>query len=431
MLTPAENEQLARVGPGTPAGELMRRYWHPVAASAELRDQPTKLAKILGESLVLYRDRSGRLGLIQDYCPHRGTSLLYGIPENSGLRCPYHGWKFDGGGRCVDMPAEPKGHILRERVQIVNYPVEELGGLIFAYLGPPPAPLLPRWNILMMETLVKDETVFKEIGTVEVGCNWLQIMENSVDTIHREFLHYHFTNYVFERLGDEPIPVQRRQIEVAFEESRYGITKRDLLEGGSYEDESWTVGQTLVFPNLIATGSRKAPVLQIRVPMDDTTTRQYFYCCYILPPDLGVPAQEDVSYFDIPMPPPGKIDWQLFAGNVIQDVAIVASQGPIYDRSRERLGDSDQGINIYRKMLAREIRKVEHGEDPKNVFRDPEETRCPVLPFGKSRGGSGPRFSRYGPASNVQMFSPLISYLRKQGANFAKIFGRDLLVDKK
>ena len=86
----------------------MRRYWHPVAASAELRDQPTKLAKILGESLVLYRDRSGRLGLIQDYCPHRGTSLLYGIPENSGLRCPYHGWKFDGGGRCVDMPAEPK-----------------------------------------------------------------------------------------------------------------------------------------------------------------------------------------------------------------------------------------------------------------------------------------------------------------------------------
>src|SRR4029077_4013336 len=109
-------------------------------------------------------------------------------------------------------------------------------------------------------------------------------------------------------------------------------------------------------------------------------------CCYILPPDLGVPAQEDVSYFDIPMPPPGKIDWQLFAGNVIQDVAIVASQGTIYDCSRERLRDSDQGINIYRKMLAREIRKMEHGEDPKNVFRDPEETRCPVLPFGKSRG---------------------------------------------
>jgi 5,5'-dehydrodivanillate O-demethylase len=164
--------------------------------------------------------------------------------------------------------------------------------------------------------------------------------------------------------------------------------------------------------------------------MDDTTTRQYFYSCYILPPDLGIPAQEDVSHFDIPTPPPGKIDWRLFISNVIQDVAIVTSQGPIYDRSRERLGDSDQGINIYRKMLAREMRKVKHGEDPKNVFRDPEEIRCPFLPFGKSRGGAGPRFSHYGPVSNVQMFSPLIRHLRERGVDFEKIFGRDLLVYK-
>jgi len=431
MLTPAENERLTRVGPGTPAGELMRRYWQPVAASAELRDQPTKLVKILGESLVLYRDRSGGLGLIQDYCPHRSVSLVYGMPENDGLRCPYHGWKFDGSGRCLDMPAEPKGHLLREHVRVVSYPVEELGGLIFAYLGPSPAPLLPRWNILMMESANKEEIVVKEIGTVEVGCNWLQIMENSVDTTHRDFMHYRFSNYVFERLGDEPIPVLRPQIEVAYEENRYGIIKRDLLEGGSYEDESWTVGQTLVFPNLIATGSRKAPVLQIRVPMDDTTTRQYFYCCYILPHDVGVPAQNGVTHFDIPMPPPGKIEWQLFISNVIQDVAILASQGPICDRSRERLGETDQGIHIYRRMLAREISKVENGEEPKSIFRDPEEARAPVLPFGKSRGGSGPRISRYGPLSNVQMFSPLIQNLRREGADFEKVFGRDLLVDKK
>jgi 5,5'-dehydrodivanillate O-demethylase len=431
MLTAEENARLTQIGPGTPAGDLMRRYWHPVAAVAELRAQPTKLVRILGESLVLYRDRRGGLGLIQDYCPHRGTSLLYGIPEDDGLRCPYHGWKFDGAGRCLDMPAEPKGHQLRERIRVANYPVQELGGLIFAYLGPAPAPLLPRWNILTLEALVKEEQVYKEIGTIDVNCNWLQIMENSVDTTHREFLHYHFSNYIFERLGDPPIPVLRRQIEVGYEESRYGIVKRDLLEGGSYEDESWTVGQTLVFPNLIATGSRKAPVLQLRVPMDDTTTRQYFYSCYILPSDLELPAAEEVPHFEIPMPALGKIDWPLFISNVIQDVAILASQGPIYDRSRERLGDSDQGVNIYRKMLEREIDAVENGKDPKNVFRDPAEARGPVLPFGKSRGGGGPRLSRHGPLSNVQMFSPLMSHLRTQGIDFEKVFGRDLLADKK
>jgi len=150
MLSAQENERLTRVGPGTPMGELMRRYWHPVAAAAELDTHPVKPVKILGESLVLYRDLQGRLGLISDTCPHRRISLEYGITEMEGLRCPYHGWMFDQTGQCIDMPAEPADSTFPCRVKIAGYPVEELGGLIFAYLGPEPGPLVPRWDLFAM-----------------------------------------------------------------------------------------------------------------------------------------------------------------------------------------------------------------------------------------------------------------------------------------
>ena len=122
MLTAQENERLMRVGPGTPMGELMRRYWHPVAAVAELDDNPVKAVRILGESLVVYRDRKGGYGLIDDTCPHRRISLEYGIPENEGLRCPYHGWLFDGTGQCLEMPAEAPESTFLSRVKIKGYP---------------------------------------------------------------------------------------------------------------------------------------------------------------------------------------------------------------------------------------------------------------------------------------------------------------------
>jgi len=193
MLSVKENERLTRVGPGTPMGVLLRRYWHPVAASAALTENPVKLIKILGESLVLFRDRQGRLGLIGDTCPHRRISLLYGIPEEEGLRCPYHGWMFDCTGQCIEMPAEAPESTFKNRVQIPGYPVAELGGLIFAYLGPPPAPLLPRWDLFVMDG------VWRDIGVTTIPCNWLQCMENSLDPVHTEWLHGHYYNYVMQR----------------------------------------------------------------------------------------------------------------------------------------------------------------------------------------------------------------------------------------
>ena len=124
MLTAELNEKLTRVGPGTPGGNLLRRYWYPVAAIAELNNRPTKRVRILGEDLVLFRDRSGNLGLIDERCAHRRISLYYGIPEPDGLRCPYHGWLYDGEGNCLEQPAEPVGSTFKEKIKMRAYPVQ-------------------------------------------------------------------------------------------------------------------------------------------------------------------------------------------------------------------------------------------------------------------------------------------------------------------
>src|SRR5437660_9441540 len=150
MLAREENELLTRIGPETPAGELLRRYWHVVAATSEItEDKPKKRVRVLGEDLVLYRDRSGKYGLIAEHCAHRGVSLYYGFVEEDGIRCAYHGWKYDACGLCIEQPFEPQGtNLMREACQPA-YPVQQLAGILFAYMGPQPAPLLPRWETLV------------------------------------------------------------------------------------------------------------------------------------------------------------------------------------------------------------------------------------------------------------------------------------------
>jgi 5,5'-dehydrodivanillate O-demethylase len=142
MLTHDENQLLTQVSRGTPCGELLRRYWHPVAAAAELTDdKPIKAVKILNEELVVYRDKVGKYGLVGEHCPHRSASLAYGRVDEEGIRCPYHGWKFDYAGKCLEQPAEPPEGKFKDRIKQVAYPVEYLGGLLYAYLGPAPVPL--------------------------------------------------------------------------------------------------------------------------------------------------------------------------------------------------------------------------------------------------------------------------------------------------
>ena len=360
MLTREANERLTRVGPGTPMGNLLRRYWHAIAATAELDKEPVLPVKILGENLALYRSPDGELGLMAERCPHRGASMVYGIPEEGGLRCPYHGWKFSTEGTCIEQPAEPENSTFKHRVRIPAYPVQELGGLIWAYLGPAPAPLLPRWDIL-----VSDEYE-RKIGISHLPCNWLQPMENSMDPIHFEWLHAVYGNYIHRKQCRQETMTPRKHLRIEFDEYEFGISKRRLLEGDTEESDDWTVGHPVIFPTILAVGDSTRPSFQIRVPQDDTTTLHFWYRAVPRKPDA--PMQTSVPIYDYPHAhPDGKIVVETVQG---QDMMAWITQGEISDRTTERLGNSDKGIILYRSLLMREMERVAAGEDPMGILRD-------------------------------------------------------------
>ena len=367
MLSIQENEDLTRVGPGTPMGELLRRYWHPVAASAQLWENPTKAVRILGESLVLYRDRGGKLGLIGESCPHRRVNLLYGIPEQEGLRCPYHGWLFDETGRCLEMPAEAPDSTFKDRVSTTAYPVQEMAGLVFAYLGPAPAPLPPRYDVYAAPNVVR------EIGGTVLPCNWLQCMENTVDPVHVEWLHQYYVNYLRGAMGKPPLTRDiRRHKKIGFNVFEHGIVKRRVLQGEAEDSDFWQIGHPLVFPNILRNGSGGESgymAFQVRVPLDDTHTWQLFVMAYR--PGIPTPPQERVPYFDVPY----KNDDGRFITDFIdgQDMFAWVSQGPVAERHLEKLGESDVGITLYRRLLKEQMDRVRRGQDPMEVYRDPAE----------------------------------------------------------
>ena len=368
MLTKEQNERLTRVGPGTPMGELLRRYWFPVATNQELAQNPVKSVRLLSEQLTLFKDRQGRLGLVAQRCAHRGVDLRHGIPEQEGLRCIYHGWMYDTTGQCIDQPAEDPEHGFKDRVKIAAYPAEELGGLIWAYLGPLPAPLLPRWE------LFADENVFRTVGTTDLPCNWLQAQENSVDTVHTEYVHGHFGMYALEVLGiDDPVVVSRFQrfvdrhhIKIDFKRVKYGIQKYRLGTGQGEQAGSWTTGHPMVFPNYVLIGQAGHKEFQIRVPVDDTHTWHLSYTIYFPGPGVEVPEQATIPTFEVPIR-----DYPDFV--LGQDIVAWPGQGEIADRSVERLAETDRGLIMFRKMLEEQIKIVEDGGDPINVFRDPAE----------------------------------------------------------
>ena len=187
-VVPEEDKALTHVGFGTPMGELLRRYWQPVALSAELAKEP-KPVRILGEDVVVFRDRRGRAGLLGAHCIHRGTPLAYGAIEDGGLRCCYHGWLFDTEGRCLDRPREPSDSGDKDKVRQPWYPVREYGGLVFAYMGPPDKiPELPIYDIWLQEGF--ELVAYRNVSRGEVAeCNWLQIQENASDPFHTYVLH--------------------------------------------------------------------------------------------------------------------------------------------------------------------------------------------------------------------------------------------------
>ena len=185
MLTQEQNDIITRVGPGTPGGELLRRYWHPVALAQDISDeQPIHHVRILGEDLVLFKDKNGRVGLIADRCPHRGASLLYGRVEKRGIACPYHGWLFDTEGHCLETPAEPAESKFHLTVKQPAYPLQRFLGMYWTYMGPQPAPLITHYDLW-----VRKDGWRTLIVQPQLDCNWFQSMENSVDPSHLLVLH--------------------------------------------------------------------------------------------------------------------------------------------------------------------------------------------------------------------------------------------------
>ncbi|HEY7066068.1 MAG TPA: aromatic ring-hydroxylating dioxygenase subunit alpha [Chloroflexota bacterium] len=362
MLTKEENERITRVGPGTPCGALLRRYWQPVALAADLTPERPKLrVRVLGEELVVFRDEQGDYGCLAERCAHRGASLYYGFVEDCGIRCPYHGWKYaTADGQCLEQPFEPAGSTYKDRVRQRAYPVQRLAGLLFVYMGPQPAPLLPRWDVCVRE----DGTRKIQIQP-PLRCNWLQAQENTADTVHTYYLHGHMLKLMGRNDGAY---FYRPIVKYDWDRCEWGITKICHYGGEHPEIE---IRPPLVFPNILRIPQGFDECLHWRVPIDDTTTRIFI---------MVFTPNKDGQRVEQPDAPPveavdqyladGEFDLSNFYG---QDRMAWETQGPLYDRSQEHLGATDRGIVLFRQLLAEQITVVEQGGEPMALVRDPAQ----------------------------------------------------------
>ena len=358
MLTAEENELVTRVGPGTPAGEMLRGYWWPVGFSDEVRTKPVPV-RILGEDLVLFRDGAGQTGLLARACAHRLASLEFGRVEDRGIRCCYHGWLYDVAGRCLEQPAEPPESTFKDRVRQRAYPTQEAGGLVFAYLGPEPAPLLPRYDLLYREDGVR------EIGGTEEHCNWLQRAENGIDQSHLPFLH----------ASGYPDMAMKRP-ELAWDVTDYGIRVTTRIPGVPTAKIS-----CFVFPShsRITTARVQDTAshdIRFRVPTDDTLTTTYFI--YFYPNADGrredPPVVKNRGFRKRVRGEYPRVDngwWGVESHE--EDRMAQESQGLITDRGREHLAASDRGIILFRNLVKESIEAVQQGRDPFSVIRDPAQ----------------------------------------------------------
>ena len=394
MLSVEENELLTKVGPGTPMGTLMRHYWQPVCGLDDLIKSPfrTKEVKVLGEELVIYRDRSGTLGCVDKYCTHRRASLAYGVVEEEGIRCQYHGWKFDETGTCIEQPFEDTTHPednFRDKCGTVAYPAQELGGLVFIYMGPAPVPLLPRWGPLVWENSVRD------IAIAHLPCSWLQCQENSLDSTHTEHLHGYAGRYFTQLLqGEEPdFRRDRSHTKIGFDIFKHGIVKRRVVTGQDENHSQWRLGHPILFPNILWVGS----TMQFRVPADDDHCLHISLYTWRGAPGMEAPKQDVIPSRDTPlMDEHGQFTALDITFN--QDYMCWITQGPIAKRQLEHLGEGDKGIILFRRMLLDQMALVQEGKMPTvNIFTQDSENQGlehPVIPnegaehVGASRGGN-------------------------------------------
>ena len=390
-------------------GELMRRYWQPIGAAVDLESKWTKRVRLLGEDLVIFKDRQGRLGLIAEQCPHRRASFAHGIPTENGIRCPYHGWEYNAQGKCIHQPNEQDKCAFRDKVSTDAYPVQEMGGMLFAYMGPQPQPLLPRWDGFVAQGTIRI------MGRTILPINWLQIMENSLDPVHTEWLHGHHYEFLKEQEGIK-VAISTRHLKIDFKEFEYGMTKHRLLEGHSEDGDDWKVGHPIVFPNMLAVGNgdekSRYYSFQMRVPVDDTHTMHLWFNAYVPPQGVEVPKHllDKVHTYEVPfMDDKGEYIVDNVDG---QDMMAWISQGAIADRSLENLGATDKGIVMYRRMLKREMQKVQAGIDPMGIVRDSARNERIDLPNEKKKHHNSDGFTSFMMRTHAK-YSPIANDLSK------------------
>ena len=391
MLSQQENELITRSGPGTPMGEVLRRYWMPILLEREVAEpdgEPVKV-QVLGERLVAFRDTNGRLGLLDEFCPHRRVSLWLGRNEECGLRCVYHGWKFDVDGNCVDQLNEPGENSFATKVHIKRYPTLELGGIVWTYMGPPEKqPPPPSFEFTRVAP------THRHVSKVIEECNWLQALEGGIDTSHAPILH-RTLKASSNRPGIDPrSPFVRGgppQLEVDLTEYGYRYAGvRQMPEGGKYvRAYHYVMPFTQLRPaSLFGAGlpvePKDAGPGHFWVPMDDHTCMVWNFMY-----SLGEPftAEDRREYGN--GNGPDHVDQETFRairnarnnwgidrhvqksdtysgieGVNTQDRAVQESMGPIVNRSEEYLGPADKAIIAMRRLLLQAVMTVESGGDP-------------------------------------------------------------------
>ena len=398
MIAAEENQLLTQTDPGSPCGAMMRRYWQPVALSEELPAGAAPLkVKILGEELALFRDDQGRPGLIGMHCSHRGTDLSYGRVEDGGLRCLYHGWLYDICGRVLDQPGEPGGGANKSAIRHLAYPCQEVGGVIFTYMGPGEPPLLPNYEFL---------TVAPEYRTVVktfYECNYLQGNEGNIDPVHLSFLHQYLSEAEVARLRvvesinatDNTLLAKDVAPTIEVEVTHFGLriyTTRDASA-----DKRYLRVTNFIMPNLSAFGGSTVGdgyAVHWHVPIDDRHHWKYIFAFSRTSPldeFLRTRSRVELSA-DYRLGKTGGNRYQQDRASMkthtftgmgtnfqVHDAFATESQGAVQNRTEENLVSSDKAIVAARKLILNAIKDVQHGREPQHVIRDAKANAFPNL----------------------------------------------------
>ena len=386
-----ENDLLTQTNRGTPCGELMRRYWLPVALSEELPagSEATLAVRLLGEDLVLFRDPNGVPGLLDIHCPHRGADLSYGRVEDGGLRCIYHGWLFDVKGRCLDQPGEVSGAEHRDSICQTAYPCEERSGTVFAYLGPGEPPLFPKYEFLdVPEAYAFSIKLFSD-------CNYLQGNEGNIDLGHLSFLHYNAKNRDQEappengKINPRGAAPEKETYEVELTE--YGVRSYKIRRHTRRSEEYRLYMTEFVLPSFTAFYGEQYDIdgsfsVNWHVPIDDTHHWKYtFIFSRSGPIDKVAVKRRRADMLEGYRPIRNKAnryqqDRDSMTGESysgigynfqVQDLCVTEGMGAVLDRTKEHLTPMDLPVIMARKLMVGAIRDLQEGREPRNVVRDP------------------------------------------------------------